>query len=150
MHFSIGAHPAFNLKDGDNYFGFDTDKDLGYYLIADAGLVSKKITHTLHNDSHALITPGMFDNDALIIEHKQASIVTLCDSDKQPYLKVSFDAPLFGLWSPAGKNAPFVCIEPWYGRCDSIDFNGELKDREYSTTLSAGYIFKAEYTIELM
>lgn len=150
MHFSIGAHPAFNLKDGDNYFGFDTDKDISYYLLSDSGLLSKDIVYTLKNNSHALIAPEMFDNDALIIENKQASAVTLCDSDKKPYIKVSFDAPLFGLWSPAGKNAPFVCIEPWYGRCDADSFNGELKDREYSTALTAGNAFKAEYTIELM
>ena len=64
---------------------------------------------------YAQITEHLFDRDALIVEDRQASVVSLCTPDKKPYLTVSFDAPLFGLWSPAGKGAPFICIEPWYG-----------------------------------
>ncbi|MEI3281459.1 MAG: hypothetical protein V8R61_01410 [Enterocloster sp.] len=28
------------------------------------------------------------------------------------------------------KTHPFVCLEPWYGVCDSKDFTGELKERQ--------------------
>lgn len=150
MHFSIGAHPAFNLKDGDNYFGFNIVRDISYYLLSNTGLLSKDETYTLENNAHSFISSDMFDRDALIIENKQIKYVTLCDSNKKPYVQVSFNAPLFGLWSPAGKNAPFVCIEPWYGRCDADNFSGELKDREYSNTIAPSEVFKAEYTIELM
>ena len=91
----------------------------------------------------------MFDKDALIIEGKQASKESLCTPDKKPYLTVTFDAPLFGLWSPAGKNAPFVCIEPWYGRCDRADFAGTLAEREYGNKLAAGEEYKKEFTITI-
>ena len=69
--------------------------------------------------------------------------------DKKPYLTVSFDAPLFGLWSPAGMGAPFICIEPWYGRCDRAGFAGELKDREYGNSLAQGEKFEKSYTIAI-
>jgi len=62
---------------------------------------------------------------------------------------VSFDAPLFGLWSPAGMGAPFICIEPWYGRCDRAGFAGELKDREYGNSLAQGEKFEKSYTIAI-
>lgn len=52
-----------------------------------------------------------------------------------------------GVWSPPKKRAPFVCIEPWYGRCDSEIFEGELKDREWQNKLEAGEEFYAEYKI---
>ena len=55
--------------------------------------------------------------------------------------------PLFGIWSPEGKNAPFVCIEPWYGRCDSEDFEGTLKMRAYDNSLEAGEKFNTSYTM---
>ena len=58
-------------------------------------------------------------------------------------------APLFGLWSPAGKNAPFVCIEPWYGRCDKVGFSGELSAREYGNSLKPGEVFEVSYNIEV-
>lgn len=150
MYFSIGAHPAFNLKDGANYFIFDTDNPIKYKLLVENGLLDKYNEYSLENKGGAEIVKGMFDKDALIVEDNQAHEVALCDSNKQPYVKVSFDAPLFGLWSPAGKNAPFVCIEPWYGRCDGSDFDGTLEERDYCMMLEAGCEFYAEYKIELI
>ena len=100
-------------------------------------------------DGYCQIDEHMFDKDALIIENRQASKVSLCTPDKKPYLTVSFDAPLFGLWSPAGMGAPFICIEPWYGRCDRAGFAGELKDREYGNSLAQGEKFEKSYTIAI-
>lgn len=150
MSFSIGAHPAFNLKDKENYFKFDNTNDITYNLIDENGLYVENCRHTLKNDGYVKIESDMFDNDALIIENNQAKEVCLCDSEKNPYVKVKFEAPLFGLWSPAKKNAPFVCIEPWYGRCDRNDFCGEISERDYIINLEAGKVFKAEYEIELL
>ena len=65
------------------------------------------------------------------------------------YLTVSSTAPLFGIWSPAKKNAPFVCIEPWYGRCDKEGFNGDLTQREYGNCLEANEQFEQQYTISI-
>lgn len=150
MFFSIGAHPAFNLKDGANYFGFDTDLSIQYKLLGGGGLLDKYTEYTLENNGGAEIVKGMFDKDALVVENNQAHEVSLMDSNMQPYVKVSFDAPLFGLWSPAGKNAPFVCIEPWYGRCDGDDFNGSLEERDYCMMLEPEKEFYAEYSIEFI
>lgn len=150
MHFSIGAHPAFNLKNGKNYFKFDTKADITYNLVDESGLYSEKDRYILKcNDGYAEYIPGMFDKDAYIVENRQASEVSLCDDKKNPYVTVKFSSPLFGLWSPVEKNAPFVCIEPWYGRCDKNDFSGELKDREYSNTIKPNEIFCVEYDIIL-
>ena len=150
MSFSIGAHPAFNLKEGDNFFKFDTNNDIVYNLIDQNGLYDKNSVHTLANDGYVKITDDMFDNDALIIENSQAKEVTICDKNKSAYLKVVFDAELFGLWSPAKKRAPFVCIEPWYGRCDRNDFEGELSQKDYIINLNAGEQFNGSYQIELL
>lgn len=148
MYFSIGAHPAFNLKEGKNYFGFDTKKDIIYSMIDENGLYIENDLKTLENDGYTEIDMKMFDNDALIVENNQAKEISLCDGDKVPYVTVKFDAPLFGLWSPAKKNAPFVCIEPWYGRCDKQGFDGEFSKKDYIISLEKGGVFKAGYEIE--
>ena len=93
------------------------------------------------------ITEDLFDGDALVIENHQVQRVALLDKNKKEYLAVEFDAPLVGVWSPPKKQAPFVCIEPWYGRCDSENFDGELKDREWENELEAGEEFYAEYKV---
>ena len=115
-----------------------------------SGLYEEENRHILKNDGFVKIENSMFDHDALIIENKQANEVSLCDSTKNPYVKVKFDAPLFGLWSPTKMNAPFVCIEPWYGRCDRNDFCGELAEKDYIINLNAGKTFETEYEIEFL
>lgn len=150
MSFSIGAHPAFNLREGVNYFRFDTRSDIVCNLLDESGLLDKNRIHTLKNNGYVRITNDMFDNDALIAENRQAKEIALCDENKNPYVIVRFDTELFGLWSPAKKNAPFVCIEPWYGRCDSIGFCGELSEREHTISLDAHGNFSASYEIEFL
>ena len=156
MYFSIGGHPAFMCpinnegKQTDYYISLDTDKDLTYSKLSENGLVYKKDNILNTNGGMLPITEHLFDEDALVVENHQAHRVSLCNPDKKPYLTVDFDAPLFGLWSPAKKNAPFVCIEPWYGRCDGEDFNGTLEEREYGHMLEPGKEFEASFQITIV
>ena len=92
-------------------------------------------------------TKALFDDDALIIEDRQADSVSLTDSVGLEYLRVDFDTPLFGVWSPAGKDAPFICIEPWYGLADSEDFNGDISLRRYEMELDPGEKFKGGFRV---
>ena len=41
-----------------------------------------------------------------------------------------------------------ICIEPWYGRCDAADFDGDLSEREYTNNLAAGESFEGGYTMK--
>lgn len=153
MYFSIGAHPGFTCplnpkdKQSDYFLDFHTDTDLTTSLIGDGGLVASYDQPVKLENGLIRIDEHLFDNDAFIIENNQCHSVSLLTPDKKPYVTVDFDAPLFGVWSCVGKCAPFVCIEPWYGRCDASDFDGELKDRAYGNTLASGAGFTADYTI---
>ena len=153
MYFSIGGHPAFMCplngegKQTDYFISFDSDKDMTYSLLNENGLIAKKDNVLATNGGKMQVTEHLFDDDALVIEGNQAQKVSLCKPDGNPYLTVAFDAPLFGLWSPAKKNAPFICIEPWYGRCDDENFSGTLETREYGQTLGVGENFEVSYDI---
>ena len=83
------------------------------------------------------------------MENSQVQQVTLYNKDKQPYLSLHFNAPVVGLWSPPSKNAPFVCIEPWYGRCDRAHYTGEYKEKDWMQHLQPEEIFRGKYTIEI-
>lgn len=153
MFFSIGGHPAFMCpidgvgKQTDYYLLFDAQQSLSYSKLSENGLIESE-NHILQlQDGVMKIGENLFDEDALVIEKAQAHRVSLAGADKKPYLTVEFDAPLFGLWSPAKKQAPFVCIEPWYGRCDKESFQGMLADREYGNELRPGKKFETFYTI---
>lgn len=159
IHFQIGGHPAFTCplkrmsgkkdKQSEYFLSFDTDKNLTYSLLNDNGLVAYD-GNVLPNDGTLIpIDEHMFDKGALIFENNQANRVSLCTPDGMAYISVMFDAPLFGIWSPAGKNAPFICLEPWYGRADSADFSGDITERKYDNKLGVGETFTAEYIIEV-
>ncbi|NDV70415.1 aldose 1-epimerase family protein [Dysgonomonas sp. 25] len=156
MYFQIGAHPAFYYPDFNpadaerGYFAFDKPAGLSYNLIKEKGCVEAGIEYPLPLEEDGLlpVTSHTFDKDALILENSQVKKVTLLDKQKRPYLAMSFDAPLVGLWSQKG-DCPFVCIEPWYGRCDRVDYTGELKDRDWINRLDAGAEFQTAYIIEL-
>lgn len=158
MHFQIGAHPAFNYKDyekaGDvmGYLKFDTAHDsYRLSLLGQKGCLSNRTMELKADKGLIPITKNTFSIDTLLIEHHQVQSVELLDSAKCPYLRVSFDAPLIGIWSPRkDEYAPFICIEPWYGRCDREEYTGEYADRDWTQHLESGEVFNAGYTIEIL
>lgn len=155
MYFSIGGHPAFNC-DLDTYtLRFEkagqTNSSITAKIIAGDGsgcLGDEEKTYQLDNGILAM-SDELFSQDALIIEDRQSDKVTLVDNNGKDVLAVKFDAPLFGVWSPVGKHAPFVCIEPWYGRCDRVGFNQKLEEREYGNTLD-NETFQVSFDIQVL
>ena len=154
IFFSIGGHPAFlcpideGTKQTDYKIRFDV-RDRIVSSCLENGLISgKQVVYDLQ-DGLLPVTEHLFDNDALVIEHDQSHKAALTAPDGRDYLTVEFDAPLFGIWSPPKKNAPFICIEPWYGRCDRAGYDGDWKEREWMQSLEAGRTFEARYKISV-
>ena len=150
MYFSIGGHPAFNCDLSKSYLTIKGADILNCGVLNSHGELSSKIVNIPLEKNRLQLDSSLFDDDALIAENNQSQEIILSTDENKDLLKVSFDAPVFGLWSPAGKNAPFVCIEPWYGRTDREDFDQKLENRQWGNKLSPSETFKAEYTIEIL
>ncbi|WP_278625751.1 aldose 1-epimerase family protein [Parabacteroides gordonii] len=156
LYFQIGAHPAFYYPDYDEnsqkrgFFAFDRTAGLTYKLIQEKGCIGDT-EYPLPLDEEGLLPldTHTFDKDALVIEDSQVRRVDLLNPNGSSYLTVYFTAPVVGLWSPPAKNAPFVCIEPWYGRCDRVNYSGEYKDRDWMQYLQPGETFNASYLVEI-
>jgi len=171
MAFQIGAHPAFYwplLSDADIADGVGRQNEVlarstarGYFrlgtgaaalrrsVITAKGCVDPAQESVVETDAggYLPLTTSSFDHDALIFENSQVPVVTLCDAERKPYLTLRSQAPLMGLWSPPGKNAPFVCIEPWYGRCDRVGYAGTYEAKDWIQTLPPAGSFEARYQI---
>ncbi len=154
MFFAIGAHPGFMMPREERHEFKLYDKNgkpvqsIVNRIFAGNGCVSDSTEVIKTPDGILPITDSLFDGDALVIENEQLGKVELAkEGSDNPKIAVIFSSPLVGLWSPPKKNAPFVCIEPWYGRCDSESFSGELRDRDYEQTLDPGKEFQAKYDI---
>ena len=157
IHFQIGAHPAFNHPDFDpaspvvGYFRFDNREPLTLSAIGEKGCLKQATTELSTDDGVLPITPDLFAGDALIFENSQIHTVELLDRNRKPYLRVGFDAPVVGLWAPRrNEHSPFVCIEPWYGRCDRENYTGEFADKDWINTLAPDQSFEAKYFIEIV
>ena len=137
IHFQIGGHPAFNLpeyKENGPWKGkvkFDNKGAVSSITVADQGRSEQET----------------FDPDAVIFDNSQVHKVTILDGKQKPYLSVSFDCPNVGLWSPYGKKAPFLCIEPWYGLHDHVRYQGKFKDKYSMNHLLPGATFEGGFSI---
>lgn len=160
--FSIGAHPAFLCPiHGETYENGDANKsgykisfkgltEVHHYGNANAsGLASpsEDIVLPLENEC-ATITADFFDRCTYFVDGKQTDEVGILDPEGNQYITMTFDMPLFALWSPEGKNAPFLCIEPWCGRCDAEDFEGELSERAHQNRLEGKAKFETGYCVK--
>lgn len=158
MYFQIGAHPAFYYPDYDpqtaerGFLSFDRSEGLECIRIKEKGCVDAVTRYPLEipRDGKLPLTRETFDEiDTIMLEDSQVSRVTLHRNDASPWLSLCFDAPVVGIWSPPTKNAPFICLEPWYGRCDRAGYEGDYRDKDWIQSLAPGERFSSVYTIEI-
>lgn len=158
MHFQIGAHPAFYYRDLNvetrerGYLDFGSKiKTLEYISPAEKGCVSQERRTLTLQEGLMELTSETFVCDTYMFDNEQVKKITLMDKKREPYISLEFNTPLVAVWSPSAvrPDVPFVCIEPWYGRCDSVGYEGEFKDREWMQHLAPGKTFEASYSIIL-
>ena len=149
MPFSIGAHPAFDLSgDFENYsLRFEKEEPLQYYLLED-GLISNSTNELPLHKNELQLNYTLFENDALVFKKITSKSITILENSK-PFLKVSYsDFPDLGIWTPP--NAPFICIEPWFGYSDTVDQFGNLIEKESIQILEANSTFHSEFSVEVL
>ncbi len=147
MHFSIGAHPAFNCTIGD-VLTFDENETLyteKIDLVKSLRLPDK--TLVLDNEKDIVITKDIFNEDALILSEIKSENITL--NFKETGKKISFflgKAPYLGIWAKPG--APYVCIEPWYGVNDSTEKKADISQKDAINSIKANEIFDFVWSAE--
>ena len=149
MPFSIGAHPAFDLSgDFENYsLLFEKEEPVHYYLLED-GLISNSTNELPLNKNELQLNYTLFENDALVFKKINSKSITILENSK-PFLKVSYsDFPDLGIWTPP--NAPFICIEPWFGYSDTVDQFGNIFEKEGVQILEANSTFHSVFSIVII
>lgn len=153
MYFTIGGHPAFRFAGkkevkSDYILKFPGKESLEYVLIdpAEAAVDPQKVYTLQLTQECCPLTEAMFARDALIFDNGQIDEVWICHKDGTPYVGMKCEGfPNFGIWSV--KDAPFVCLEPWMGRCDNVGFDSELSEKPNVNHAAPGECFRQEYTI---
>lgn len=149
LPFSIGAHPAFAISDKfENYsLQFNAADTFETHHLENESF-NGKTTLVEKNNNVIALNYALFEKDALVFKQLNSDEVILKNKENA-ILKVNFDHfPYLGIWTK--ENAPFLCIEPWFGLADAINHNGNLEDKEGMIHLPVGEYFLRTLRIEIL
>lgn len=154
IYFQIGGHPAFRVpgaEKGKHLEGtLRFDNTAPERLYGNVGGCIVEGYHKVDTDNGIWhFTEETFADDAVIFDRSQLRHIELLDQEGKPHVTLDIKTPAVGIWSPTGKHAPFVCIEPWYGIHDWANYTGEFKDKYLMNQLLPGSSFMSEYTITI-
>lgn len=157
LFFTIGGHPAFCFADPsdkkEDYFlkfTLSGDKDELCCSLLDlaSGTVTDKRETIPLTDGCLPLSESLFDGDTLVMDGGQVLSAGLYHKNGTHCVTVRCDGfPNFGVWSMP--NAPFVCLEPWMGRCDNFGFDRELSEKPNVNRVAPGGTFGAGYDISI-
>ncbi|WP_348811510.1 aldose 1-epimerase family protein [Flavobacterium maritimum] len=148
MPFSIGAHPAFALPGNfENYsIAFNKEEALEFYLLEN-DLISNQTKKLDVQNKQIPLNYQLFENDALIFKTLESDSLTILENST-PLLSVHFeDFPSLGIWTKM--NAPFLCIEPWFGYSDTNENSGNLFEKGGIQILDKNKTFHSKFSIEI-
>ncbi|MBE6827656.1 MAG: aldose 1-epimerase family protein [Ruminococcaceae bacterium] len=146
MAFSLGAHPAFNCSIGDRIV-FEKPETKYCERIGTDSLLNGEKDFILDGEDTIPLEEHTFDKDVMIFESPRSDYAVLCLDSVGKKIKFTFgDAPFFSVW--AKPNAPFVCLEPWYGINDSHKKSDSFFVKRGNVILGAGEEFSFAWTAE--
>lgn len=153
MPFSFGLHPGFNCplceeERFEDYTMRFSNPEKMQQLVFD---VEKKEPYKLENIELQEIPCDYetFDRYKTLIYKGTKSAYLTLEGKKGHGVKISIAGyPYVALWT-AKKDAPFVCLEPWYGHADFSEVKEDFYHREGTMILSPQKTFTTAYTIEV-
>lgn len=133
ISFCIGAHPAIACNDLDNCTLVFEKREKASTPVMDLEtrlFRSKDRIQRLNGSSKLPLSYDMFDNDVVYFDNIKSRAVKLIEGRKT-VAKIAFEGfETLGLWTPAGKRAGFICIEPWCGSDDYDDDSGIFEEKK--------------------
>ncbi|MCK9471044.1 MAG: aldose 1-epimerase family protein [Bacilli bacterium] len=155
--FNIGGHPAINCplyeneKFNDYTITFEKEESFTSPKVESNGTLNFNEGIRQYESLKSIdLDYELFNIDTIVIPRVRSNYVTLLNKESKG-IKFSFpNYKSFAIWSPYGKMAPFVCLEPWigYGDRHNSDYHFEKKDDIIS--LKALEEFSVFYDIEVI
>ena len=152
MYFSVGGHPAFAVPlaestDYNNYYlEFNKTETFKRWGLTPEGLIETQSFDFMIDTNKLELTKELFYDDAIVFKNLESTSVILKSNKINHQLKFDFEGfPYLGVW--AAKDANFVCIEPWCGIADSVNYNQELTEKEGIIELNLGEAFERTWRV---
>ncbi len=149
MVHSIGGHPGFLMPAGvrkeDCLIGFPGKDELRYFGANPAGFGLPEQEKRLPlRDGRAPYAPDI--PETWIFEGHQVDAVQILRPEGTPWVTLRCaQFPILAVW--ANPDGPFICLEPWFGRCDDEGFAGDVSEKPFVEKLAPGETAHYAYTI---
>ncbi len=137
MHYSVGGHPAFHLEEPlENYYlEFDSAVQLERQELSGSYFSGEGIYYGVSNRLD--LGDELFENDAFVLKEPHFHSVSLKHENGETLVEMHCDSwTAIGFWTK--KDAPFLCIEPWWGWADHVDSSGNLEEKAGIRSLNPG------------
>ncbi len=153
--FSFGAHPGISVPFPGGSRNFeDYSVDFGYgrkpihMLIGEDGLDScMSEDYPLRDGRYLDLSRELFSQEMFFSDcgHR----VSIIDRTTERSVEVRCDkARFWGIWQPYGKDAPFVCVEPWTGFPGRSGVKEDLKTKLYTDRCEPWKTYGFSWSIE--
>lgn len=157
LKFNIGGHPAFNvpLYKGESFndytISFEKEESFISPKVENDGTLNFIDGGRRYESLESLsLDYELFDIDTIVIPRVRSNYVTLLNQNKKG-IKFSFpNFKTFAIWSPYGKKAPFVCLEPWIGYGDRVETNNHFDKKDDLIFIKSLDEFNVFYDIEII
>lgn len=146
MYYSFGAHPGFNCEIGD-YLQFNVDEELYTERIDHESILIDEKFPVFTDEGKIELTSNLFDDDALILSDYSSTEVSIRSYNHDRVIKFMFDSPVLGIW--AKPNAPYVCLEPWWGINDNYDKKNDFSEKRGIMKLAPGESKEFTWEVEI-
>ncbi len=140
LPYACGLHPAFRWplagSTAEHAIVFEKDENPDVPIIGPGGLLLKETKRIPLAGNRMPLEPPMFARDALVFLNLDSHSLVF-DNGAGARLKVTLDDfPHIGFWTLPP--APYLCIEPWTGHGNPVDFHGDLYEKPSMRILQPG------------
>lgn len=160
MLYCIGGHTAFNcpLHPGERFEDYrlvfdQAETGPSAAVGRPGGVLDRRVPKEYLRGTDTLaLRHGIFDEaDTLIFSALRSRGVSLVHRDTGRGLRMDFHQfPMLGVWTMPGKNAPYLCIEPWQGCAAFADETGWFQDKPCSVALAPGEERTLAFSVEVL
>lgn len=166
MYFSLGGHPAFACPliidgkrtgkrtdgntirlYGENHKPLTGESAKATEINVSIGLLTGDHYEVKMDNGVIPIVDHIFDKDALCFAGQGVREVGIADATGKEYIRMEADCPVWGIWSMPMSDASYVCIEPWWGICDTEGYEGTLEERPYTNQVAKGETWQHGFTL---
>lgn len=154
MYFALGGHPGFNvpMEEGltfeDYYLEFGQSAHPYRVGFTDACfLTGHDEPYPLVDGKKILLRHDLFDRDAVVLKHADRTVRIASDKGSRSVTVTYPDFQYIGFWHMPGKEAPYVCVEPWSSLPSRDGIVEEFSQQADLIGLAAGKTYKNTWTI---